>query len=97
MVKRYIWRLGSRERASKGRPVSEEAFTTKMKYKVHKLKVDMLYDQNQAYLPEEYKTLEQFLNGLEGKVVAIIPNVDNVFFGMGCGVNYLFVVEELEK
>ena len=37
-----------------------------MKYRVHHFNVSMTRDQTK---------LEQFLNSLEGKVVAIIPNV----------------------
>jgi hypothetical protein len=37
-----------------------------MKYRVHRFNLRMTADQTR---------LEQFLNGLEGEVVAIIPNV----------------------
>ena len=37
-----------------------------MKYRVHRFDLSMTKDQNR---------LEQFLNALEGEVVAIIPNV----------------------
>ena len=37
-----------------------------MKYKVHKLEIDMASDQEK---------LEQFLNKLSGDVVSIIPNI----------------------
>lgn len=37
-----------------------------MKYRVHHLNLSMTRDQSK---------LEQFLNGLDGEVIAIIPNV----------------------
>jgi len=42
----------------------------KMKYMVHRFDIRMTADQSK---------LEHFLNGLEGEVVAIIPNVTPVF------------------
>jgi len=42
----------------------------KAKYKIHRFALKMT---------EEQSTLEQFLNGLEGEVVAIIPNVTPKF------------------
>jgi len=41
--------------------------------------------------------LEQFLNGLEGEVVAIIPNVTPKFTpgGMGANVDFLLIVEKV--
>ena len=41
--------------------------------------------------------LEQFLNGLEGEVVAIIPNVHPKFTpgGMGANVDFLLIVEKV--
>ena len=61
-----------------------------MKYKVHRLDINMDNDQNK---------LEQFLNKLEGEVVAIIPNVKPTFRPMGATatVNFLFIVEKLKK
>jgi hypothetical protein len=61
----------------------------KVKYRVHRLNIDMTRDQTR---------LEQFLNGLEGEVVAIIPSVNPKFIagGMGAKVNFLLVVEKSE-
>ena len=45
---------------------------------------------------EDGSRLEQFLNGLEGEIVSIIPNVTPKFTpgGMGAEVNFLFIVEK---
>jgi hypothetical protein len=37
-----------------------------MNYRVHRFKINMIEDQS---------LLEQFLNSLEGEIIAIIPNV----------------------
>ena len=60
-----------------------------MKYKVHKLNIDMNKDQSQ---------LEQYLNNLHGEVVSIIPNIDPKFTpgGMGAKVSFLFIVEKIK-
>ena len=48
----------------------------KVRYRVHRFDIDMTKDQ---------RKLEQFLNGLEGEVVAIIPSVNQVYrWGNGC-------------
>jgi hypothetical protein len=49
----------------------------KAKYRVHRFDIDMTKDQ---------RKLEQFLNDLEGEVVAIIPSVNPKFTpgGNGC-------------
>jgi hypothetical protein len=39
--------------------------------------------------------LEQFLNGLEGEVVAIIPNVSSGRPGFYSFVDFLFIVEKV--
>ena len=59
-----------------------------MAYKVHRMDIDMNKDQVK---------LEQFLNGLTGKVVAIIPNVKPTFYPMGATakVNFLYIIEKL--
>ena len=54
-----------------------------MKYRVHRLDVKMARDQTR---------LEQFLNGLAGEAVAIIPNVAWGPFWVH-RVDFLFVVE----
>lgn len=56
-----------------------------MRYRVHRLDLRMTRDQHR---------LEQFLNGLEGEVVAVIPNVTVGFFGFS-RVDFLLVVERL--
>jgi len=60
------------------------------KYKVHKLELRMNKDHDK---------LELFLNSIEGKVIAIIPNVQPKFLPMGAtaAVNFLFIVEELKN
>jgi len=60
-----------------------------MKYRIHRFDMDMTKDQSK---------LEQFLNSLEGKVVAIIPSVNPKFTpgGMGAKVNFLLIVEKTE-
>ena len=52
-----------------------------MKYRVHQFSIRMTADQQK---------LEQFLNNLEGEVVAIIPNVTPV---PATFVNFLLIVE----
>ncbi|MDY6866052.1 MAG: hypothetical protein SVY15_08815 [Halobacteriota archaeon] len=50
-------------------------------------------------MDKDQAKLEQFLNNLEGEVVAIVPNVKPTFQGMGATakVNFLFIVEKLKK
>lgn len=54
-----------------------------MKYRVHQFGIRMTQDQSK---------LEQFLNNLEGEVVAIIPNVTPV---PATYVDFLLIVEKL--
>lgn len=56
-----------------------------MKYRVHRFDLKMTSDQSK---------LEQFLNGLEGEVVAVIPNVTLGFY-WAHRVDFLLVVEKL--
>jgi hypothetical protein len=56
-----------------------------MKYRVHRFDLKMTSDQGK---------LEQFLNGLEGEVVAIIPNVTLGIF-WAHRVDFLLIVEKL--
>jgi hypothetical protein len=56
-----------------------------MKYRVHRFYISMTKDQNK---------LEQFLNSLEGKVVAVIPNVTIKAFWIP-QVDFLLIVEEV--
>jgi hypothetical protein len=56
-----------------------------MKYRVHRLEV------NRDNMQEK---LEQFLTGLDGEVVAVMPNVRPFFLFYGVQVEYLLVVEK---
>jgi len=60
----------------------------KARYRVHRLDIKMTKDQSK---------LEQFLNTLEGEVVAIIPNVTPQFTpgGMGANVDFLLIAEKV--
>ena len=55
----------------------------KMKYRVHRFNIRMTRDQSR---------LEQFLNSLEGEIVAIIPNVTPV---PATFVDFLLIVERV--
>ena len=55
-----------------------------MRYRVHRFNIRMTRDQRE---------LERFLNGLDGEVVAIIPNVTPV---PATFVDFLLVVERVE-
>jgi len=57
-----------------------------MKYKVHQFNIKMAKDQDK---------LEQFLNGLEGEVVAIIPNVTPFVFSLHAHVDFLLIIEKV--
>ncbi len=56
-----------------------------MKYRVHRFNIKMTTDQRE---------LEQFLNSLEGEVIAIVPNVSLGFF-WAHRVDFLLIVEKL--
>jgi len=58
-----------------------------VKYRVHRFDIDMTKDQIK---------LEQFLNGLEGEIVTISPNVNPKFTpgGMGAKVDFLLIIEK---
>jgi len=56
-----------------------------MKYRVHQFSIKMTEDQGK---------LEQFLNSLEGQVIAIIPNVTMGAFWIP-QVNFLLIVEQV--
>ncbi len=60
----------------------------KSRYRVHRFDVKMTSDQSK---------LEQFLNGLEGEVVAIIPNIHPRMTpgGMSADVDFLLIVEKV--
>ena len=61
-----------------------------MKYKVHRFEIKMQYGRG---------SLEQFLNGLEGEVVSIIPNVARTtllqFYGGSDKIDFLLIVEKI--
>jgi hypothetical protein len=61
-----------------------------MKYKVHRFEIDMARDQDR---------LENFLNGLKGEVVSIIPNIANMslfrIYGISKQVNFLLIIEKI--
>jgi len=60
-----------------------------MKYKVHRLPVNIENDQHK---------LEQFLNSLSGEVVSIIPNIARTslvqIFGGTAKIDFLLIVEK---
>lgn len=60
----------------------------KARYRVHRFDIKMTADQSK---------LEQFLNSLEGEVVAIVSNVTPKFTpgGMGADVDFLLIVEKV--
>jgi hypothetical protein len=56
-----------------------------MQYKVHRFDIKMTTDQGK---------LEQFLNSLEGEVIAIVPNITVSFF-WAHRVDFVLIVEKL--
>jgi len=62
----------------------------KARYRVHRFDIRMTSDQS-------IRAFEQFLNGLEGEVVAVVPNVAPKFTagGMGAKVYFLLIVEKV--
>ena len=58
-----------------------------MKYKVHKLEINMANDQEK---------LEQFLNRLKGDVISIIPNIAKTsllqIYGITRKIDFLLIV-----
>jgi len=60
----------------------------KSRYRVHRFDIKMTRDQSK---------LEQFLNGLDGEVVAIIPNITPRMTpgGMSADVDFLLIVEKV--
>lgn len=56
-----------------------------MQYRVHRFDLKMTRDQTR---------LEQFLNGLPGEVIAIVPNVSIAFF-WAHRVDFLLIVEKV--
>jgi hypothetical protein len=59
-----------------------------MSYEIHRFDINMEKDQDK---------LKQFLNNLQGEVVAIIPNVKPTFQPMGATakVNFLLIIEKI--
>jgi len=57
-----------------------------MKFKVHRL--DVTKDDIR-------EKLEDFLNKLNGEVVAVIPNVTQYFLMYGAKINYVLIVEKV--
>lgn len=61
-----------------------------MKYKVHKLEINMEKDQNK---------LEEYLNTLQGEVISIIPNNRKMsllqIYGVTSKVDFLLIVEKI--
>jgi hypothetical protein len=58
-----------------------------MKYKVHRLDINV---------DKEYDILQQFLNGLDGEVVSIIPNVRPFAMFYGSKVESVVIVEKVK-
>ena len=62
-----------------------------MKYKVHKLEINMEKDQNK---------LEEYLNTLQGEVISIIPNNKKMsllqIYGVTSKVDFLLIVEKIK-
>ena len=56
------------------------------KYRVHRFDLKMTSDQAK---------LEQFLNSLDGDVIAIIPNVTVTAFILTSRVDFLLIVEKI--
>jgi hypothetical protein len=64
---------------------------TNVKYKVHRLEINMEKDRDK---------LEQFLNDLEGEVVSIIPNIKKTtlfqIYGITSKIDFLLIIEKIE-
>ena len=60
------------------------------KYRIHHFELKMTKDKDK---------LEQFLNNLEGEVIAIVPNVQPKFLPIGATatVDFLLIIEKNEK
>jgi len=60
-----------------------------MKYKVHKLEINMMRDQ---------ENLERFLNSLKGEVISIIPNIAKTslfqIYGVTKKIDFLYIIEK---
>ncbi|MDQ7816389.1 MAG: hypothetical protein RDU14_05140 [Melioribacteraceae bacterium] len=62
-----------------------------MKYKIHRLEIKIEHEQPK---------LEEFLNNLEGEVVAIIPNYAKTsllqIYGISSKINFLLIIEKVK-
>lgn len=58
------------------------------KYRIHRFELRMTTDQSK---------LEQFLNSLEGEIVAIIPNATVTPFTWATRVDFLLIVEKVSN
>jgi len=60
-----------------------------MKYKVHRIDVKRENIQSE---------LEKFINGIDGEIVSIVPNVKPTFLWMGgtAKVDFLLIVEKVQ-
>lgn len=62
-----------------------------MKYQVHRFDIQMETGRSR---------LEDFLNGLKGEVVSIIPNVKKTsllqIYGVSAKIDFLYVVEKVQ-
>jgi hypothetical protein len=58
------------------------------KYRVHRFELKMTSDQGR---------LEQFLNSLEGEIIAIFPNVTVAPFILTAQVDFLLIVEKIQQ
>ncbi|MBW2990131.1 hypothetical protein KY348_00325 [Candidatus Woesearchaeota archaeon] len=59
-----------------------------MKYKVHKLNIN---------LAKEPDSLEDFLNNLKGEVISIIPDVETLFLFYGAKVKKVLIIEKIKE
>jgi hypothetical protein len=71
--------------AEQGHATGHGKELSKMKYRVHRFDIRMTADQSK---------LEQFLNNLQGEVIAIVPNISLAAF-WAHRVNFLLIVEKL--
>ena len=61
-----------------------------MKYKVHRMEIDLEKDQAK---------LEHFLNSLRGEVISIIPNIAKTtlfqIYGVTRKINFVLIIEKM--
>ena len=61
-----------------------------MRYKVHRMEIDLEKDQDK---------LEQFLNSLRGEVISIIPNIARTtlfqIYGVSRKIKFVLIVEKI--